>query len=655
MITRSRMAVVLLGLTFFFSLILGPLSYAGTIVEDEDRFVAAAGTVIEHPEIRRAVADEVTQLTFASIEADETVAELLPESARTFVVPITQFAAAQVTQVAFVLLDTELAVEARDASLRELHRQVVADDDELVIDLRAMLVRTTRELAGSSVAAGVAQVVSGQDTGRFVVAEAGSEEAQILDLVRALPAIGSWAALGWLLTLGGGIAVARDRQQALLIGGLLVVAGTVVGLVIVVVLLYAVLGGLGSSSLGPAVADAIATDFVAQQRGTIVVGLVLAGAGLLLGESPAAVALRRLPRALWQRDRRAISDAIGHALGDNPAVASIVVWVTAGVTLGSWSNPTIRVTATVIVITVIARITLWLHRSGTPRADDWRQRLGIVIPSLDPDAGERGEWGPAIRARRAIEQDPRSTRLRFWRLNVAIAFGIAFLFWPRWGVSLVVGFFVVLAFVQAGLEVPEAWRVAVAERQITGVPATSAPAEPPRSRWAGAALAGGLVVAALVAVTIQGGDRAEAATGCNGHAELCDRRVDDVVFAGSHNSMSSTELGWDLAMQTGDIIAQLDHGVRALLIDTHYWSADGRLDGGPDAAADAVIEASLSTDVPQPGTWLCHGFCALGATNLEAALADITFWLAANPRGSLISGKNRLNGQFQLPFIQKQP
>ena len=32
---------------------------------------------------------------------------------------------------------------------------------------------------------------------------------------------------------------------------------------------------------------------------------------------------------------------------------------------------------------------------------------------------------------------------------------------------------------------------------------------------------------------------AMAESGCNGHVELCDRRLDEVVFAGTHNSMAA--------------------------------------------------------------------------------------------------------------------
>ena len=54
--------------------------------------------------------------------------------------------------------------------------------------------------------------------------------------------------------------------------------------------------------------------------------------------------------------------------------------------------------------------------------------------------------------------------------------------------------------------------------------------------------------------------------GCNGFVVLCDRRVDEVAFAGTHNSMAaSSEEGWVFGRQTGGLLAQLSFGVRAFL------------------------------------------------------------------------------------------
>ena len=64
---------------------------------------------------------------------------------------------------------------------------------------------------------------------------------------------------------------------------------------------------------------------------------------------------------------------------------------------------------------------------------------------------------------------------------------------------------------------------------------------------------------------------------CNGSAALCDKRLNEVVFVGTHNSMSADgEPGWLFAAQDAGIDAQLDDGVRSLLIDTHYGFATPR-------------------------------------------------------------------------------
>ncbi|MFP6686564.1 MAG: hypothetical protein VB934_17725, partial [Polyangiaceae bacterium] len=80
------------------------------------------------------------------------------------------------------------------------------------------------------------------------------------------------------------------------------------------------------------------------------------------------------------------------------------------------------------------------------------------------------------------------------------------------------------------------------------------------------------------------------APACNGSAELCDRRYDEVSHATTHNAMSSAEDGWLAPNQRHDMLRQLRDGVRALMIDTHM---DDRQD----------------VSVPS----LCHGSCLFGA------------------------------------------
>jgi hypothetical protein len=97
--------------------------------------------------------------------------------------------------------------------------------------------------------------------------------------------------------------------------------------------------------------------------------------------------------------------------------------------------------------------------------------------------------------------------------------------------------------------------------------------------------------------------------GCNGHLELCDRRYDQVVFPGTHNSHAATMAGFSgfVANQVYGIPDQLEDGVRVLLIDTYYDEAD-------------------------PGViLLCHGPCNLGSTPHLEALGNIVSFLTRHP------------------------
>ena len=104
-------------------------------------------------------------------------------------------------------------------------------------------------------------------------------------------------------------------------------------------------------------------------------------------------------------------------------------------------------------------------------------------------------------------------------------------------------------------------------------------AEPgPQRRFAAAgSRPGSLPAIAVIAVVARrssgtGGDhdRGAAEGTCNGHRELCDRPLDEVALAVTHNSMSVPLPGWYSSMQEAPIADQLHDGIRGLLIDTHY-------------------------------------------------------------------------------------
>jgi hypothetical protein len=142
-------------------------------------------------------------------------------------------------------------------------------------------------------------------------------------------------------------------------------------------------------------------------------------------------------------------------------------------------------------------------------------------------------------------------------------------------------------------------------------------------------------------------------TVCNGPEELCARPLNQVVFPGTHNSMSAAdERGWFFAGHRGGIDAQLEFGIRALLIDTHYGIRDdrGRVrtdleregtnrakiveaigEEGLAAAERLVGRVGFGELEGEPGIYMCHTLCELGATPLEDGLTAIREFLDANP------------------------
>ncbi|MET1039010.1 MAG: hypothetical protein ABW075_12100 [Aeromicrobium sp.] len=179
------------------------------------------------------------------------------------------------------------------------------------------------------------------------------------------------------------------------------------------------------------------------------------------------------------------------------------------------------------------------------------------------------------------------------------------------------------------------------------------------ARPAGVAACAAALVAVLVVGAWPGDSDLPAAAGsgddrCNGHVELCDRRFDEVAFAGTHNSMSAADQpGWFLAEQPYGILRQLDDGIRVLLIDSWYGQETER--GGIVATAaesrDAAVaeaEATYGAAVVQSALrlrdaleltptgpvkpYLCHAMCELGSTEWEPLMRDVRSWLDRNPR-----------------------
>jgi hypothetical protein len=136
---------------------------------------------------------------------------------------------------------------------------------------------------------------------------------------------------------------------------------------------------------------------------------------------------------------------------------------------------------------------------------------------------------------------------------------------------------------------------------------------------------------------------------CNGHAELCSRRYNEVAFAATHNSMSSVADHFTSPEQERSIADQLAGGIRAFLIDVYAGTPTAarvctdptpllvkqiRREQG-QVALDQLFALRNSQCPPAGGPtaslYLCHSFCELGATKFSATLADVRRFLNQHP------------------------
>ena len=171
--------------------------------------------------------------------------------------------------------------------------------------------------------------------------------------------------------------------------------------------------------------------------------------------------------------------------------------------------------------------------------------------------------------------------------------------------------------------------------------------------WVPGGVAALVLAGAIAAISAGAGDEAPAAavpSTCNGSRALCGRRLNDVAFAATHNSMASVTIPtWLFGQQDGTIADQLDHGIRGLLIDTYYGEPAGdrvrtdlrsipkravaEREIGPAAvtAAERIRSRIGKEPTGDRGIFLCHSFCEIGAVTLASALEDLRSFLIANP------------------------
>ena len=289
--------------------------------------------------------------------------------------------------------------------------------------------------------------------------------------------------------------------------------------------------------------------------------------------------------------------------------------------------------------------------------------LGIVFAATAASVivhEEVEDW--VDRLRRVVTTQPSSRGWRLVRAVAIIGVSILVILEPTYAVQVAVvilgGYGLFFGVGEALQVVAPPRRGGLGSRDIDLDLDIDLPRIPARAVVLAGLVALGIVVTVVavasddeVAPPVERPDRA--VTVCNGLGALCERRVNEVVFPGTHNSMSAAdERGWYFAGHREGLRSQLEDGIRALLIDTHYGIRDDRGRVRTDLEregtnrqkiVDAIGEEGLAAAERLVGEldfgelrgdaelYMCHSLCELGATPLEAGLRDVREFLDENP------------------------
>lgn len=272
-----------------------------------------------------------------------------------------------------------------------------------------------------------------------------------------------------------------------------------------------------------------------------------------------------------------------------------------------------------------------------------------LIRPIEVEQPLRATW-------RIVSSEPEATPLRVVRGAALVAVGVLVILEPVAVLRIVatlVGVYAVYKGAEALLRLISRPVDGVAAREPSGRSGR-------RARRVAVPVAATLLIGAALAAFLAGGGLDEPVpviSGCNGHAELCDRPLDEVALPATHNSMSVPLRGWFASLQERPIGAQLEDGIRGLLFDTHYADrlANGRTRtyfASRDELRRAIDEDGVSARSVEAaerlrgrlgfrgpgdrGMYLCHTFCELGATPLADVLDDIHEFLVTHPADVLV-------------------
>jgi len=392
---------VVSGILVILACVLAPLSvtsvWANRVISDTDQYVKTVEPLVHDPAVQAILTDEVTTAVLDNIDVQGVTKEALTALAKQRGVSADVAAVLPGLQAALVngvngfvhdqvakLIASDQFAQVWDQVNRAAHAQMVrllsgeqggavtAQGDTVTLNLGPIIAQVKAALVaqGFSLADKIPTVNK-----TFVLVQS-SSVTHAQGAYKLLEKLGVWLPIIALALLIGGVALARDRRRALLLGGLgLAAAMIVLGMALAIARTWYVNetpGNVLTPEAAGSVFDTLVRFLRSSLRAVGVLGLVLAFTAFIIGPSSAAVSTRRgftqgigslrgsAEAAGWQTGR------VGTWTYTHRRALRLTAAVLGGVVLMFWNQPTAGVVVGVALVVLLVLAVIEFVGRPTP-------------------------------------------------------------------------------------------------------------------------------------------------------------------------------------------------------------------------------------------------------------------------------------------------
>jgi hypothetical protein len=242
------------------------------------------------------------------------------------------------------------------------------------------------------------------------------------------------------------------------------------------------------------------------------------------------------------------------------AVGLVALLIARSLVLSSFTDETVNLAVAAVWEALLGGLRTWFLLGGA---------IAVIVAAASATAREIDAGAPARRLLALAARNPESPGGRLGRAAVIAALGLLLILKPDLALHIVTVIVGGYGLFYASCEALALIAPAPADRRRRQLK------RPPVPLAIGSATLVAVVVAVALVLSFGDDDEGEVTrpagpvTNCNGHAELCDRTIEDVAFPAAHNAMSAGQIGFYTPNHRYDIRRQLDDGIRAFLIDSH--------------------------------------------------------------------------------------